>query len=170
MFKLACVAAAATAVCADAPARCNPESEPELLDEAPDNGVPLTLLPQDKGDESPACLDGSPYGFYFQPSTTGSTKWTVSINGGGWCYDEVDCFCRSKTGLGTSKADGKTGGCSCINPKEDGTMETDCNCIHMPYSGEWCPCCRCHSPRMPGTHRACRAHIALCETNAERVQ
>lgn len=27
--------------------------------------APLTLLPQDKGNESPACLDGSPYGFYF---------------------------------------------------------------------------------------------------------
>jgi hypothetical protein len=27
------------------------------------------------GDESPACLDGSQYGFYFRPSQTGSTKW-----------------------------------------------------------------------------------------------
>ena len=45
----------------------------------------LTLLPQDKGDESPACLDGSPYGFYFNPSKSGkSTKWTISIEGGGW--------------------------------------------------------------------------------------
>jgi hypothetical protein len=25
-------------------------------------GAPLTLLPQDKGNESPACLDGSKYG------------------------------------------------------------------------------------------------------------
>jgi hypothetical protein len=46
--------------------------------------APLTLLPQDKGNESPACLDGSPYGFYFNPSKTGSTKWTISIEGGGW--------------------------------------------------------------------------------------
>ena len=48
----------------------------------------LTLSPynshKDKGDESPACLDGSPYGFYFSPSQKGSTKWTISINGGGW--------------------------------------------------------------------------------------
>ena len=49
--------------------------------------APLTLLPQDAGDESPACLDGSPYGFYFNPSTTNSTKWTISIEGGGWCYN-----------------------------------------------------------------------------------
>ena len=52
---------------------------------------PLTLLPQVDGDESPACLDGSPYGFYFTPSKTGSTQWTISIEGGGWCYDEQRC-------------------------------------------------------------------------------
>ena len=125
----------ATALPEPLTARCNPELQSAMVqNEVPDQGVPLTLLPQDKGNESPACLDGSPYGFYFVPSTTGSTKWTVSINGGGWCYDEVDCFCRSKTALGSSKLDGKTGGCSCMNPKEDGTLDTDCNCIHMPYS------------------------------------
>jgi hypothetical protein len=130
--------ASATTLAAASPVgsapRCNPESAALEVNEAPDQNVPLTLLPQDKGEESPACLDGSPYGFYFVPSKTGSTKWTISINGGGWCYDEVDCFCRSKGGLGSSKADAKTGGCSCINPNEDGTMDTDCNCIHMPYS------------------------------------
>ena len=42
----------------------------------------LHLVPQTEGDLSPACLDGSPYGFYFVPSTTNSTKWTVSISGG----------------------------------------------------------------------------------------
>ena len=41
----------------------------------------LHLVPQTEGDLSPACLDGSPYGFYFVPSTTNSTKWTVSISG-----------------------------------------------------------------------------------------
>ena len=84
------------------PLKCNPEryeSEIRMVSEAakmpptsanlaPLHTATLTLLPQDKGDESPACLDGSPYGFYFQPSTTGSTKWTIFINGGGWCYGE----------------------------------------------------------------------------------
>ena len=43
-------------------------------------GANLTLLPQDAGDESPACLDGSPYGFYFSPSSNSSNKrWTISI-------------------------------------------------------------------------------------------
>lgn len=50
------------------------------------------------------------------------------------CYDEQDCLCRAGTSLGTNKVHGPTGGCSCINPNEDGTMVTDCNCIHMPYS------------------------------------
>jgi len=58
-----------------------------IEDNMKSGSAPLTLLPQDKGDESPACLDGSKYGFYFNPSTTGSTKWTISIEGGGWCYD-----------------------------------------------------------------------------------
>mmetsp|Transcript_126172 Transcript_126172/g.223524 ORF Transcript_126172/g.223524 Transcript_126172/m.223524 type:complete len:439 (+) Transcript_126172:73-1389(+) len=96
--------------------------------------VSITFLPQDKGNESPACLDGSPYGFYFVPSTTGSTKWTISIDGGGWCYDEVSCYCRSKGGKGSSKNLPQTSRCNCMNPKEDGTIDVDCNCIHMPYS------------------------------------
>ena len=51
---------------------------------APTVQVPLTLLPQDAGDESPATLDGSPYGFYWKPSQSGkSTKWTISIGGAG---------------------------------------------------------------------------------------
>merc|ERR1719478_1513322 len=65
--------------------------------------APLTLLPQDKGDESPACLDGSPYGFYFVPSATNSTKWTIYIQGGGWCYEENSCYGRSQGRLGSSK-------------------------------------------------------------------
>eukprot|EP01052_Picozoa_sp_SAG31_P026402 SAG31_NODE_2389_length_5806_cov_3.020151_1_plen_126_part_00 len=72
--------------------RCNPE-QLELVDQrwtvgthegvaASGGQTPVVMLPQDKGGESPACLDGSPYGFYFVPSKAGSTKWTVSINGG----------------------------------------------------------------------------------------
>jgi hypothetical protein len=133
-----CVATAA------ATGRCNPESyADELLaleaSLAPIDGATtapgnLTFLPQDKGGESPACLDGSPYGFYFQPSTTGSNKWTISINGGGWCYDEVDCLCRSNSSLGSSKMLPPTSSCGCMNPNEDGTMDQDCNCLHLPYS------------------------------------
>jgi hypothetical protein len=92
----------------------------------------LTLLPQDAGDASPACLDGSQYGFYFVPSTTNSTKWTISIEGGGWCYDEDACFSRSKMSLGSSKSWAKTAGCGCMNVEGDG-LDHDCNCLYMPY-------------------------------------
>jgi hypothetical protein len=77
-------------------ARCNPElqlaeqpgagltqAQHPLGGEATYGAAQLHTLPL-QGDSGPACLDGTPYGFYFQPSTTGSTKWTVSIDGGGW--------------------------------------------------------------------------------------
>jgi len=96
------------------------------------NVGPLTLLPQDKGDESPACLDGSPYGYYFVPSKTGSTKWTISIEGGGWCYNETLCYQRSMSELGSSKNWTKTAGCGCMNVLGDG-IDENCNCIYMPY-------------------------------------
>lgn len=117
---------------------CNPEAQEfrrNAMPEATDGrSATINFLAQDKGVNSPACLDGSPYGFYFVPSSTGSTKWTLSIDGGGWCYDEVDCYCRSKGGLGSSKALPTTAGCGCMNPLPDGTMDVDCNCIHLPYS------------------------------------
>lgn len=124
-----------------AAAKCNPELyEAEIanantnLGDASGAVAPLTLLPQDKGNESPACLDGSPYGFYFIPSTTNSTKWTISIRGGGWCYDEVDCLYRANTSLGSSLHDPAQDGCGCLNPNEDGTMDSNCNCLQLPYS------------------------------------
>jgi hypothetical protein len=114
---------------------------------APTVQVPLTLLPQDEGEESPATLDGSPYGFYFKPSQSGkSTKWTISIEGGGWCYNEAECYSRSKGALGTSKAWPATMPFSldpagfhfrqwemgCMNAEGD-TLDMDCNAIYLPY-------------------------------------
>ena len=98
------------------------------------NVAPLTLLPQDHADSDPACLDGSPYGFYFHPSKRGSTKWTVNIQGGGWCYDEEDCLMRSKTQLGTSTMWAKNSSVyGCMNYNADGSLDDDCNFIYMPY-------------------------------------
>lgn len=101
----------------------------------PDAGKParLTLLPQDRGDESPACLDGSPYGVYFVPSARNSTRWTIYLQGGGWCYDEALCYARSKTFRGSSAQFPRTTNCSCLTPAEDGTIDDDCNCLYMPY-------------------------------------
>ena len=55
-------------------------------------------------DTEAACLDGSNYGFYYVKSKTNSTKWTISIEGGGWCYNETLCEGRAKTRLGSSKS------------------------------------------------------------------
>lgn len=71
---------------------------------------------------------------FYQPSTTNSTKWTVAIQGGGWCYDEVDCYCRSLMHYGTSTLLPKEAGCQCFNPLEDGSgTDADCNCLFLPY-------------------------------------
>lgn len=98
----------------------------------------LTLFPQ-TDNESPACLDGSEYGVYFRPNTT-STKWTVFLEGGGWCYDESDCLARAKissssasAGQGSSKRWGATSGCGCMNVRDDGGIDDTCNCLFLPY-------------------------------------
>jgi len=94
----------------------------------------LHLVPQDRGDLSAAALDGSPYGFYFQPSPTHSKRWTIEIQGGGWCYNEELCWERSKTTLGSSKHLPAHYGCKCMNVNtDDGGLVDDCNCINMPY-------------------------------------
>ena len=69
-----------------------------------EGGLPLTLLTGEAARGS-ACLDGSPYGYYFRKatSTSGSTRWTVYMQGGGWCYDEASCADRAQTRLGSSK-------------------------------------------------------------------
>ena len=49
------------------------------------------------------CLDGTPGAYYFHKSPTGSTTWQLYFEGGGWCYNELDCAERAKTDLGSSK-------------------------------------------------------------------
>ena len=76
-----------------------PHSEPDGPPPVPPTQVPLTLLPQDAGSESPAKLDGSQCGVYFAKSESGrSRKWTISIEGGGWwCVQcrPTSIFCHS---------------------------------------------------------------------------
>lgn len=51
------------------------------------------------------CLDGSPGGFYFSAATAAANKndWQIYFQGGGWCYDDKDCWHRSNSNLGSSK-------------------------------------------------------------------
>jgi len=91
------------------------------------------MSPQDAGEESPACLDGSPYGVYFRKSPTNSTKWTIYILGGGWCYNEALCSWRASLFLGSSKTWSSWKTHRCMNANEDGSMDDDCNSVVLPY-------------------------------------
>lgn len=48
------------------------------------------------------CLDGSQYGLVTCIGTGPIKNWTLSFQGGGWCYNEQDCHSRSLTPLGSS--------------------------------------------------------------------
>lgn len=47
------------------------------------------------------CLDGSPAGYYLHAGDP--AKWIVAWQGGGWCWDELDCLSRANSSLGSSK-------------------------------------------------------------------
>eukprot|EP01064_Diplonema_japonicum_P028022 TRINITY_DN421_c1_g1_i4.p1 TRINITY_DN421_c1_g1~~TRINITY_DN421_c1_g1_i4.p1 ORF type:complete len:449 (+),score=126.40 TRINITY_DN421_c1_g1_i4:34-1380(+) len=70
-------------------------------------GLGLTMdlhLMEDKVAQGAVCLDGSPAGFYFSPAADVKDRnnWQIYFEGGGWCYDDMDCYGRSSTGLGSS--------------------------------------------------------------------
>ena len=50
--------------------------------------------------EGAVCLDGTPPGYYID--TTPLKRWIIHLEGGGWCYNEDDCYERSFTNLGSS--------------------------------------------------------------------
>ncbi|EGD72141.1 hypothetical protein PTSG_00161 [Salpingoeca rosetta] len=89
---------------------------------AEDGGEMKLQLMTDQVDDGVVCLDGTAAGYYFAPAANSSTatKWQIYFQGGGWCYDEQDCWGRSKTDLGSSKSWPAT---SSI----DGIMSSDCN-------------------------------------------
>ena len=68
------------------------------------------------------CLDGSDAGFYFSAATSSASasSWQIYFEGGGWCYDENDCWGRSQGQLGSSKDWPPTVGAG-------GIMSSDCN-------------------------------------------
>ncbi len=103
----------------------------------------ITLLPLSSG---AAALDGSPYGFYFEkyagnvPAHNG--RWTISIEGGGWCVGIEDCYSRSQQrthdgkpgSLGSSiPYAGQEHGCGCMNTNSTDVLSKSCNCIMMLY-------------------------------------
>ena len=64
---------------------------------------PIYYLNNSVGVEMDAtCLDGTPGAFYYRLNAS-STQWRVFFQGGGWCYDALDCAQRATTDLGSSK-------------------------------------------------------------------
>ena len=68
------------------------------------------------------CLDGTPGGFYFSAASSAehAKDWQIYFQGGGWCYDEEDCWGRSSTNLGSSKNWAQTGSLG-------GILSSDCS-------------------------------------------
>lgn len=55
--------------------------------------VPITWV-RDAIARKAVCNDGSPSGYYFAPTTSGSTVWIIHLQGGGFCYDNESCVSR----------------------------------------------------------------------------
>ena len=67
------------------------------------------------------CLDGTPGGFYFSKATAAANAndWQIYFHGGGWCYDDKDCWHRSNSHLGSTKGAAAT-------VTVGGLMDSDC--------------------------------------------
>eukprot|EP00946_MAST-07B_sp_MAST-7B-sp1_P000728 g728.t1 len=103
--------------------RASAHSAPNYGEEAAASGqtvMNLYLLNETERTKA-VCLDGTPAGFYFSPATSEEAKddWQIYFQGGGWCYNEVDCWGRSNTNLGSSTNWAKTGSLG-------GLLSSDC--------------------------------------------
>lgn len=68
----------------------------------PSEFVDLTLLRNAK-EKGAFCLDGTLPGYHFQKGFgSGSNKWVLHIEGGGWCNSVESCSTRKNTALGSS--------------------------------------------------------------------
>ena len=85
-----------------------------------ETAMTLQLL-NDTKTSGAVCLDGTPGGFYFSKATNASNAndWQIYFQGGGWCYDDKDCWHRSNSHLGSTK-----GALSTVTV--GGLMDSDC--------------------------------------------
>ena len=76
--------------------------DPAVLRTGTETVMNLRML-NDTTTTGAVCLDGSPGGFYFSAATSAANvnDWQIYFQGGGWCYDEKDCWHRSNSHLGT---------------------------------------------------------------------
>ena len=61
----------------------------------------LVIVGDETSTDGALCLDGTRPAYWIK--RTNSTKWAIQIQGGGWCYNELDCFGRSGTHHGSIK-------------------------------------------------------------------
>eukprot|EP01084_Bolivina_argentea_P136190 239866_1 len=79
-----------------------------VINEAQNSNIGYKVRLHDAADRNGAvCLDGGPADFYFAQGEE-STKYILFFQGGGWCWNEADCFSRRNTSLGTTKNDAST--------------------------------------------------------------
>jgi len=57
-----------------------------------DDEMPLVKLEGTDNYPDPLCLDGTPGAYYIH--NNGGSKWQLYFEGGGWCYNDKDCFNR----------------------------------------------------------------------------
>lgn len=83
------------------------------------------------------CLDGTPPGYYWRASKGGaaSNNWVINIFGGGWCYNEKECYERSKTQLGSSTLwpASSEGGAELSGDPSVNPVFHDWNAVHVFY-------------------------------------
>jgi hypothetical protein len=79
-------------------------------------GAKLILLGNTPG-RGGLCLDGSPAGFYYEPSSSANSSdtWMIYLQGGGACYTQEGCVSRSKEALGSSTNWSRTMSSACPN-------------------------------------------------------
>ncbi|KAJ9467666.1 Pectin acetylesterase 3 [Diplonema papillatum] len=78
------------------------------------------LMTDEAASMGAVCLSGTPGGFYYGLGTGADVNnWLVYFQGGGWCYDERDCYNRSTTVLGNSSSWPATN-------TDSGLMSQDC--------------------------------------------
>lgn len=83
------------------------------------------------------CLDGTPAVYYHRPGTgSGSNKWYIHHEGGGWCESYGSCYQRALTTLGSSSTYPKTanleGGYFDTNPASNPQMY-NWNAVYLKY-------------------------------------
>eukprot|EP01060_Flectonema_neradi_P016360 TRINITY_DN22970_c0_g1_i1.p1 TRINITY_DN22970_c0_g1~~TRINITY_DN22970_c0_g1_i1.p1 ORF type:complete len:429 (+),score=67.52 TRINITY_DN22970_c0_g1_i1:30-1289(+) len=101
------------------------------------NGLMNLVMLNDSIKVGAVCLDGTASGFYFKKAATSANinNWVIHFQGGGWCFNEGNCYQRTSSRLGSSSYWTQTLG-------GGGIMSTDCsvnpefcnyNFINIPY-------------------------------------